>query len=344
VPILEGYDHVFLRRDGDRDNYRTSRIPSANHFLRDGRFDWVLIHGYVHPFERQAVLAAKATGVKVVMRGEFTDAPRPGRRWWVGPMRAVYLKWFYRHVEAFCYLGTRGREHLLAHGIPPGRMFHSPYSVDTDLFEGLRSRWSRSGARAALGIPDDRFVVLFSGKLIHRKAPLVLTKATRRVGDNRLHLTVLGDGPLRAEVEAAARGACGPRVTLPGFVNQSDLGRYFAAADVFVLPSEFETWGLVVNEAMQFGLPAVVSSAVGCHPDLIVPGQTGFVFPTGDVEALADCLLKFLDDPNLAAQMGAKARTRISEYTSAAAVDGIRQAITASVSAPSPPRPATVLR
>lgn len=328
VPILDGYDHVFLTRDGDRDDFRSCRIPDVRRYLRDGHYDWVMVHGYTHPFERQAVRAAKGAGARVLMRGEFTDAPRPGRQRLKTLARDVYLRWFYRHVDAFCYLGENGRAHLLAHGVRPEQMFLSPYAVDTELLESQRERWRRDECRSELGIADNRVVVLFSGKFITRKRPVLLIDAIRRTGRaDRIHLILLGSGPLQAEVEAAARDVCGANVTLPGFVNQSELGRYFAAADVFVLPSEFETWGLVVNEAMQFGLPAVVSSTVGCHADLIEPGRTGYVFPSGDAAALADRLTDLLADPAAVARMGREARARVAGFTPAASAAGIRRAI-----------------
>jgi glycosyltransferase involved in cell wall biosynthesis len=87
--------------------------------------------------------------------------------------------------------------------------------------------------------------------------------------------------------------SCLPPASFPGFLNQSEMPRAYVAADVLVLPSDGgETWGLVVNEAMACGLPAIVSDAVGCAPDLIDEGQTGFTFPMGDTNALADRLAR----------------------------------------------------
>jgi glycosyltransferase involved in cell wall biosynthesis len=328
VPLLDGYDHVFLDRNGDKDNFRRCRIPNTRQLLREGRFDAVFVNGYEHAFEREAVRTARALGLRTVMRGDFTDAPRPGRKWWVRLLRSAYLRRLYREVDAFCYLGSSGRDHLIAHGVPPDRLFLAPYAVDTALLESQRVRWTRPVARDKFGIPDHRLAVLFSGKLIPRKDPLLLVEAVRRTGQaEKLHLIVVGDGPLRGEVETAARSACGSHVTLPGFVNQSELGQYFAAADVFVLPARFDTWGLVVNEAMQFGLPTVVSDGVGARIELVTPGRTGFVFPVGDAEALAGHLRTFLADPQLAARMGAEARTAIAYFTPALTAARIAQAV-----------------
>jgi glycosyltransferase involved in cell wall biosynthesis len=90
-------------------------------------------------------------------------------------------------------------------------------------------------------------------------------------------------------------------VHLLGFRNQAELPRLYAMADVFVLPSEDEPWGLVINEAMSSGLPIVASERVGAAADLIQPGSNGFRFPPGDIPALAQAL-------RLALQDGAKER------------------------------------
>ncbi len=121
--------------------------------------------------------------------------------------------------------------------------------------------------------------MLYVAKLIPKKAPLVLLEAFARVRErHRCALLFVGEGELRPELEAAA----GPDVHLAGFLNQSELPEAYVAADVFCLPSVLhETWGLVVNEALNFGLPVVVSDKVGCAADLVRPGWNGFVVPAG---------------------------------------------------------------
>jgi glycosyltransferase involved in cell wall biosynthesis len=159
---------------------------------------------------------------------------------------------------------------------------------------------------------------------------MLLVDALRRIPSrDRLALLIVGDGELRGQVEAAARPLLGDRLHMLGFVNQSQLGRYYRAADVLVLPSNYETWGLVVNEGMQFGVPAVVSSKVGCHRDLILDGRTGMVFENGNAAALAGCLQRFCDEPGLAARLGARAREHVAAYSTEASAAGIRRALEA---------------
>jgi glycosyltransferase involved in cell wall biosynthesis len=170
-------------------------------------------------------------------------------------------------------------------------------------------------------------VILFAAKLIPKKAPLVLVQAFRRVRERvPCALLIVGDGELRPEVQAAA----GPDVHLAGFLNQSELPDAYAAADVFCLPSVFhETWGLVVNEALNFGLPVVVSDKVGCAADLVRPGWNGEVVPAGDPAPLADALETLVRDERLRREFGERGRELVGEYSIEACADGIEAALRA---------------
>jgi glycosyltransferase involved in cell wall biosynthesis len=288
VDMLSGYDHAFISRDADLSRPGTIRLEDPVGLLRSEHADWVMIAGYMRPFERQLVKAAKRVGARVLLRGEFCDLSEFQRGIIKSLARDHYLRWFYRRVDAFAYPGELGRQHLVRLGVPKERMFFSPYSVDHEFLLSTVQGMTRDSSRRALGIPEDRFVILFSGKLIPRKDPLLLLDAIEALPDrSRVGLIILGDGELREEVTRRAQALLDDRFIFPGFVNQSGLGNYFLASDVLVLPSRFETWGLVVNEGMHFGLPSIVSDRVGCHPDLVIPGVTGWVYPHGEAAMLA---------------------------------------------------------
>ncbi|MEK7469142.1 MAG: glycosyltransferase family 4 protein [Planctomycetota bacterium] len=329
IPLLDGYAHTFLERSADLSKPWSVALPNAREILTRDRLDVVLVHGYTHRFEHNVVKAARKSGVATVIRGEFSDS-RPPRGWSAirNLMRDTFLKRFYRKIDSFCYMGQLGKQHLERLGIPGDRMFFAPYSVDTALFERQKQQFQRVQVRADLGIPADATVLLFSGKLVPRKAPLLLVEAVRRLGNpESIFLVLVGEGEQRAEVEAAARAALGSRFLMPGFVNQSGIGRYYAAADVLVLPSLFDTWGLVVNEAMQFGLPVVVSDRVGCAPDLLVEGTTGYTFSSSDAASLAKRLNLLIEDPERIRSMGQHASRHVERYSASAAAAGIRLAV-----------------
>ncbi len=327
VPLLEGYSHHFLQRHARLTGRRSARISNPGRLLSEGGFDGVLIQSYVHMFERQIAMAAQRLQIKTILRAELTD--RPYRR---GPvktlLRNVYLKWFYRYIDVFCCIGDDARRHLRKRNISEDRIFFSPYAVDTALFEAQKNRYDRNEARNLLGIDEKEFVLLFSGKLIPRKAPLLLAKAIETIIDREnVTLIVLGEGQLRQPFEEKMRKLLGKRLHMAGFINQSQLGQYYRAADLFVHPAEFETWGLVVNEAMQFGLPVIVSDHAGCRRDLVIEGQTGSIFPANNTAALATKIESLLHNREQARGMGRQAEKHIAGYTTEAAARGIVQSL-----------------
>lgn len=326
TPLLSGYEHRFLSRNADLSKPRSVAIRRPTRLLAEGGFDAVLIHGYTYKFERQVVTAARRLGIRTVLRGELTDEHRTGRtasRF----LKDAYLRWFYRQIDSFCCIGESARRHLQHKNIALERIFSSPYSVDSELFEQQYHTHDRQRCRRALDIADDQFVLIFSGKLIPRKAPLLLLDAIHGLRClDRTVLIILGDGPLRDKVREQA-GALTCRTIMPGFVNQSGLGAFYRAADVFVFPSNAETWGLVANEAMHFALPVVVSSNVGCRHDLVEEGVTGLVFPTGDCAALTRCIERCADEPALVRRMGQNAQQRIAGYSVDESAKGIIRAL-----------------
>jgi glycosyltransferase involved in cell wall biosynthesis len=150
-----------------------------------------------------------------------------------------------------------------------------------------------------------------------------LFEAARRLGAQGLNTVVIlaGDGAQRGELERQGRDLKVPAVFL-GFQNQSQLASVYRAADVLVLPSMSETWGLVVNEALACGTPCVVSDACGCAPDMIKPGINGAVFPVADAAGLADALAEVLAQ-NLPSN---KVSASVQAYSVNAAAAGICQA------------------
>jgi glycosyltransferase involved in cell wall biosynthesis len=330
VDLLGGYRSVFLTRDADVSKAFETRLRRS-HLEELERCDWVCISGYTHGFERQIVRFKRKNRYRVFIRAEFSDE-RQGELAGLGQQaralaRRVYLHWFYSRVDAFGVIGVAARRHLERFGVEPSRTFSSPYCIDTASLEAQVERNERSAARARLGVASSAVVILFSGKLVPWKAPLLLGEAVMSLPDDAVLLYV-GDGPLGTEIERRVRPRLQQRLIMAGFVNQSALGSFYAAADIFVLPSERDKWGLVVNEAQQFALPVIVSDRVGCRHDLVVEGETGFVFPFGDVETLGARLRQLLADRRRRESMGAAGRKRVlTSYSTEVAVRGIATAM-----------------
>jgi glycosyltransferase involved in cell wall biosynthesis len=138
----------------------------------------------------------------------------------------------------------------------------------------------------------------------------------------------VGDGEERARLEEQTlSSAFGNDVRFTGFKNQTELPALFALCDVFVLPSVYEPWGLVVNEAMAAARAVIVSDEVGCQSDLVQDGVNGRVFPAGDIDALRASLRDVLSVPGRAREMGAEGLAIIRKHSFEEDVAGLRQAL-----------------
>ena len=100
---------------------------------------------------------------------------------------------------------------------------------------------------------------------------------------------------MRKEFEQYIKDYGLENVVLMGFQPHKKISDFYTAADVLVLPSEHETWGIVVSEAMCFGLPVIVSDRVGAGVDLVKNGYNGFIFPVGDAEKFSEAVKKVMD-------------------------------------------------
>ncbi|MBY0396427.1 MAG: glycosyltransferase family 4 protein, partial [Thermoleophilia bacterium] len=207
-----------------------------------------------------------------------------------------------------------------------------PNGADTRVFAPREA----AEARRRLGVPDGGPVISYVGKLVPRKGVDILIEAMgilqRRQGGAPL-LVAAGIGELREPLEArAAALGVADRVRFVGKVPHDDVGWWMAAGDVFVLPSLSEGLPTVVCEAMNCGRP-VVATAVDGTPEIVRDGETGLLVPPSDARALADALARLVDDPALAARMGARAleigRERYTWEANARAMTRIYEALAA---------------
>jgi glycosyltransferase involved in cell wall biosynthesis len=328
IPLLEGY--AWERLDNARDlpdlgRFFGSSTPGVGRRLREQAPDAAIVTGWNAWPLLQALRACRAARVPVIVRGESNALRR--RRLWVRAIHRMFLTRF----DAFLAIGSANRRFYLDNGVPADKIFVAPYFVDNERFarsaDAIRAQ--RARLRGEWGIAADALCVLFAGKLQPKKRPLDVVRAIASGPELRgkAHLLVAGTGELLDGVRATA-AELGVHASFAGFLNQTQMPRAYVAADVLVLPSDHgETWGLVVNEAMACGVPAIVSDRVGCAEDLVEDGVTGRVVPFGDVGALAAALRAFRGDPQARARMGAAARAHVAGYSIQQAVYGTIAAV-----------------
>jgi glycosyltransferase involved in cell wall biosynthesis len=338
TPLLEGHPHTFLKNVASTPTIRTFwglNTPEIVSHIAGGNFDAVLVNGWHFYSAWQAIRACWKYAVPVMARSDsHLHTPLSP---WKRALKWLPYRWFVPRLDACLAVGTWSRDYFEHYGASPDRVFIVPHVVDERLFGAASEQASsvRSELRARWRLRDDCLTVLFAGKFVPIKQPLGVLQAARTAVARgaQLQLLMVGDGPLRAECEQhAAQNGIPARFV--GFLNQSEMPLAYTAADVLVMSSESETWGLVVNEAMHCGRACLVSDQVGCRPDLIVTGQTGDRFPVGDIEALASLFIEYAGNLQKVSDMGNAARKRVKEIGVAAAIEGVHDAAVAVCAAP----------
>jgi glycosyltransferase involved in cell wall biosynthesis len=320
IDLLSGYEHSFLNRSKNW----AGKLGAMGRLLRWLRsHEVVVINGYSDPWMLLAAVACRAMGVPFLLRGMTTpEGFSTGIR---RRVRDVIARAVVTSSAGGLAHGKANWAFYVKFGAP--RIFFAPNSVDNERF--ARSPVvDRSELLARWGLDDTAPVIMFCGKLLPRKRPLDLVAAASSVGQEVTTIFV-GDGVLSDRVRALLRPGRG---AVTGFVNQADLAQYYHAADILVLPSDHEPWGLVVNEAMATGALPVVSDRVGAAPDLV--DGVGEVFPWGDVTALTEALRRALGrvgDPEVSDQV----RRRVAQYSIDVAAAGFEEGALAASEQPS---------
>ena len=297
--LLDGYDFQFLS-DGPIKNICGLKgiLLACKAAFCIARFkpEAVLVFSYSPIFIACTSFLLRIFGCRLLLRAETTDIAM--RRSWIkAKIRDVVLSRYYRMFEYLFPIGTHSYAHYISKGVPSDKLQTSRYSVDFEYFQAQVEKFSnaRNDLRAKFEIPLTDHVLLFCGKMYWPKDPLLIPEAISLLGKgkDRLWFIAIGDGELRVEFESQLKEILGGRCRFLGFRNQSELGQFYAISDTLVLPSKSgETWGLVVNEALQFGLNIIASNKVGCAIDLIADKPYGHIFASGNANELAHCIEK----------------------------------------------------
>ena len=226
----------------------------------------------------------------------------------VGALRRLLLKILLRRAHRVLCIGSVAREAYRNLGVPEDRLDVVPYCCRAQRYESPDAG-RVAEIRRRFGLTDP-VIFLYSGQLIPRKGVDVLIQAFGRLAkeQSNVALLVLGDGPERAALEEQVRQNAANRVLFAGQVAQADLPSYFGAAQVFVFPSRYDGWGVVINEACAAGLPVISTRAVGAAADLVVDGVNGFLLDRDDEDGLYDRMKYFVSQPEQIAAFGARSK------------------------------------
>ncbi len=322
IPLLEGYNYKFLKNNSWKPSLYNGFFGLMNfeifNELKNEKGSFLVVQGWNNFTNNLGILFGKLFGVKVCIRGDNPHSHEVLKNKVLLFIKRILLgKLLFRFIDYFLYVGKQNKQFYVYYGVPDNKLIFTPHAVDNDRFNAEYKNFkdSKTELRKELGLPVDKKIILTSGKYITKKRPMDLLYAYHSLNNENTALVFLGDGELRNEMETYIRRYNLNDVYLTGFKNQSEVGKYFSAADIFVLPSGMgETWGLAVNEAMNFSLPIILSEIVGCGDDLIQNGINGYKYKSNDLNELVDMICLLVMDENKRLNFGNKSKIIVEDY------------------------------
>jgi glycosyltransferase involved in cell wall biosynthesis len=294
-----------------------------------GNYD-VIIKGIVGRFALPAsFITAKLLGKKFILLTDIWQHPRSLAHcfsYWL-------LKAVYRYSDAICAYGNHVRDFVVSQGAREEKIFVMPFATDNALFDRTVAPQEKLVQKKTLGI-EGKKVIIFVGRLVREKGVEYLLRAHHLLARDDVAIVIVGEGKDKQRLQALAKELhIDDRVKFIGQIGNNKLYKLYALADIFVLPSVrtrmfAEPWGMVVNEAMNQGLPIVVTESVGAgRAGLVAPGENGLVVKEKDPRALCDAFKKILDDDAFRARMQDASRAIIKDYTPERMYESMRQAL-----------------
>ena len=277
--------------------------------------DVLIIYGWKYFSLIWGLMCCKILGIKTYVRGDNTLHHEKH----LSPLKKIIKKWLYgkilfRLFDRIGFVGEENKQFFKKYDVSDDKLTWLPHAIDNQRFRQyyLENVSYKKNIKSRLGILSD-FTILFVGRLHEVKRPIDIIKSILNM-KRSCHILFVGDGDLKKEILDFCKKNKFEDFTITGFVNQSDILKYYLISDLFILPSRSETWGLVVNEALNFNLPVIVSNKVGCSLDLCTE-QNGFIFEMGNIAELSSKIRFMKDNSTIRVGMGKVGGQIVANYS-----------------------------
>src|ERR1035437_9285000 len=317
IPLLEGYDYTFVNNIATKPgthHFRGIINPTLNAEVEKWQPDALLIIGWSFQSHLKCMRYFH-NKIPILFRGDSTLL---AERWGLKLLiRTFFLRWVYRHIDIALYVGTNNKLYFLRHRLKERQLIFAPHAVDNERFFDNDNIYSKKSLewRYSLGIKNTDVVFLYAGKLEYKKNPSLLIRAFIQIQPPKIHLIILGNGPLEKRLKNKYEAI--NNLHFIDFQNQSQMPIVYRLGDVFVLPSKgpIETWGLSVNEAMASSRAIIVSNRCGCGIDLIKEGVNGYIFRRNNLKDLVNKMNLVIKNKSRLQEMGNKSLEIIKQWS-----------------------------
>ena len=292
--LLNGYDYQFLKNYSFRPSYLNWPHGLMNFGIfkeiKKERPDAIILMSWMNLVWWTAMFAGICFKVPVFF---LTDAniqgDTSGSRWKKLVKKLILGAGIFKNASGFLCAGVANKELYESYKVPQSKMISFAYSWGyKPMLEVAQSLSEQKHIiLQQFGINSGNKIILYVGRLSAEKSPEHLLQAFNMLRTSDVSLVFAGDGDMRTELQEYVAENNMDSVYFLGFLNRTEIFKCYAVADLLVLPSKRETWGMVINEALTFGVPTIASEEVGAARDLIIHGENGYVFPHGDLITLA---------------------------------------------------------
>ncbi|TRZ95507.1 glycosyltransferase [bacterium] len=298
--------------------------------IKRGKFDAVIIGGYFLLTFWLAFYAAYISKTPIILTGEPPSPYKSRLRILImNNFKRLFLPRLIDKASAILYIGQKSKEYYLSFRRDIGeKLFFCPYSVDNDFYFSKAKEYSpkKDELKKELGVPLELPVILFLSKLIHWKRPMFLLETFARLNIPSV-LVYVGSGYRYKALKKFVAKENIKNVVFFGFQNYTQIPKFYAIADIFVFPSLGESWGLVVNEAMCFGLPIITTDRVMSSYDLVRHGENGYIVKPEDKQDFQNRLEYLLSHPEERKKMGAVSLEIINKWNYSEYLKGLLSAL-----------------
>lgn len=281
--------------------------------LRSNEYDIYIIDGYASLIQIQAIRWLTKSNKKVFINVDGIDVWR--KETLVSRIKGIVKSGIYKSGAKFLCGSQIAADRIVSLGAKKEDVFTHPFTSlhEADIISFEEKIKSQNTYKEKIGSPGKRVVVAV-GRFIPLKQYDVLIKAWNEMPEDCV-LYLIGGGELRGSYEALINDLNIKNIIILDYLNTDRLNEYYMAADLFVHTSATEAWGLVFNEAMAKGCPAISTNHCVGGVELIRNGEEGFIVKSGNVTELHERMLEILDDEELKKNMMRKAIERIKPYT-----------------------------
>jgi glycosyltransferase involved in cell wall biosynthesis len=292
IPLLRNHNYLISKNQKRSTTSFFLSFDKLKNFLLKKKYDAILILGWNNIFYLKSFFIGLFAKIPLILRVE-TNHNR--KIFFIKKIiKNLFLFFFLSKFAYFLYIGKRNKKFYQSYNIENNKLFYAPYSVDNEFY--FHNNNDLKFFKKKFN-PSNKKIILFVGKIIERKNPIAFLELAFFFKDRKDFLFMMvGDGNLKGYCKKYIANNNLKNVLLVGFQNRKEIRAIYKISYILVVPSKYETWGLVVNEAMACKLPAIVSNACGCTDDLIKNKVTGFIYKEGNFADLKKNFLQLMDN------------------------------------------------